>query len=140
MTLHIDMLYLFFNFTGLRIFFFGEGWDWNNAATSRHHFLVVVVVVVVRVRGGVGGFNSGKKKILSLIEKNKNKTKPRKQRKKSANCTVLLSIQYMDKRPRMNVLQTPGFQYCVYFDTSMDGAPAPCTFRGLRLFFFLTFR
>lgn len=56
------MLYLFFNFTGLRIFFFGEGWDRNNAATSRHHFLVVVVVVVVvRVRAGVGGFNSGKK-------------------------------------------------------------------------------
>lgn len=83
MTLHIDMLYLFFNFTGLRIFFFGEGWDRNNAATSRHHFLVVVVVVVVRVRGWVGGWgvNSGKK-ILSLIEKNKNKTKPRKPRKK----------------------------------------------------------
>lgn len=44
------------------------------------------------------------------------------------NCNVLLSIQSTDKRPRMNVLQTPGFQYCVYFDGL---SPAPCNFRGL---------
>lgn len=29
---------------------------------------------------------------------------------------MLLSIQSLDKKPRMNVLQAPGFQYCVFFD------------------------
>lgn len=27
---------------------------------------------------------------------------------------MLLSIQSLDKKPRMNVLQAPGFQYCVF--------------------------
>ncbi len=49
-------------------------------------------------------------------------------KRKDINCNVLLSIQSMDKRPRMNVLQTPGFQYCVYFDGL---SPALCNFRGL---------
>lgn len=69
------------------------------------------MVVVV---GGGRGSNSGN----TLI----------KSKRKNINCNVLLSIQPMDKRPRMNVLQTPGFQYCVYFDGL---SPALCNFRGL---------
>lgn len=69
------------------------------------------MVVVV---GGGRGSNSGNTLMNS--------------KRKNINCNVLLSIQSMDKRPRMNVLQTPGFQYCVYFDGL---SPALCNFRGL---------
>lgn len=54
---------------------------------------MVVVVVVVG-----GGCSVVIQEILSLIQK-----------EKDINCNVLLSIQSMDKLPRMNVLQTPGF-------------------------------
>lgn len=78
--------------------------------------VVVALVVVVVVGWGGGGVIQ---EILSSIQKEKN-----------MNCNTLLSIQSTDKRPRMNVLQTPGFQYCVFYD---ELSPALCTCRGLRI-------
>lgn len=79
------MLYLFFN---LQAYGFG---DQSSGATRK----VVRVGTIYGVVGGVFGCNSGNTFINSKRE--------------DINCNVILSIQSMDKQPRMNVLQTPGF-------------------------------
>lgn len=107
-TLHIDMLYLFFNL---------QAWGFGDQSSGATQNKVVRVGTIYGCWGVGGGCLVVIQEILSLIQK-----------EKDINCNVLLSIQSMDKRPRMNVLQTPGFQYCVYFDGL---SPALCNFRGL---------
>lgn len=66
-----------------------------------------------------GGFSVVIQELLSLIDS-------KRKRYKLYSCFFLFSL--WTKWPRMNVLQTPGFQYCVYFDGL---SPALCNFRGL---------